>query len=443
MDTPSSEKIFGVPDGQFSLHLDDIQSTIFVSGEDLEQLKDQRELFVLTQTSTSRPQITSEVELALNFLQHLLENSGVSSCTRSFLQGFENKYLFDFEIHSLIHTLPIDPPTRNRLLSTYYKAVTLVISEPTNIAQSALLSVAKSGHISPYVVFGGQGTANATCIKELVDLYSAYTPFLKDLIDVTGALLSRLSRLPQTREYYCGRYLDLQTWLRDPEQAPGSDFVSGVTVSCPIIGLLSLAHYCVTCKVQGMTPGDLRNLLQGVTGHSQGIVVAVAIAISDSWESFYGAALMAVESLFWIGFECNQASPGSSLSPSVIQDSVSNGSGQPSCMLSVVGLERSRLDRILVIMNKSLRPTSQIGIALINTRDNFVVGGPAKSLAALDTYLQTIKADPEIDQNRVPHSKRKPTIQHQFLPITGQQHFSHRPRPTSSRLAVVAYQTWS
>lgn len=429
MDTPSSEKIFGVPDGQFSLHLDDIQSTIFVSGEDLEQLKDQRELFVLTQTSTSRPQITSEVELALNFLQHLLENSGVSSCTRSFLQGFENKYLFDFEIHSLIHTLPIDPPTRNRLLSTYYKAVTLVISEPTNIAQSALLSVAKSGHISPYVVFGGQGTANATCIKELVDLYSAYTPFLKDLIDVTGALLSRLSRLPQTREYYCGRYLDLQTWLRDPEQAPGSDFVSGVTVSCPIIGLLSLAHYCVTCKVLGMTPGDLRNLLQGVTGHSQGIVVAVAIAISDSWESFYGAALMAVESLFWIGFECNQASPGSSLSPSVIQDSVSNGSGQPSCMLSVVGLERSRLDRILVIMNKSLRPTSQIGIALINTRDNFVVGGPAKSLAALDTYLQTIKADPEIDQNRVPHSKRKPTIQHQFLPITVPFHTEYMSMP--------------
>jgi fatty acid synthase subunit beta len=429
MDTPSSEKFPSVPDGEFSLHLDDTQSTILVSRDDLEQLKDQRDLFLRAQSSASRLHITSEVELALNFLQHLLENNGASSSTRSFLQGFENKFLYEFELHSLLHTSQIDPQTRNKLLNTYYKAVSLVISEPTNLASSALFSAAKSGHINPYVVFGGQGTANATCVNELADLYSTYTPFLKDLIDITGALLSRLSRLPQTREYYCGRYLDLQAWLRDPDRVPGSDFVSGVTVSCPMIGLLSLAHYCVTCKVVGMNPGDLRNLLQGATGHSQGIVVAVAIAISDSWDSFYSAALTAVESLFWIGFECNQGSPRSSLSPSIIEYSVSNGSGQPSCMLSVVGLERSRLDRILGIFNKSLHATSQVSVALINTRDNFVVGGPAKSLAALDTYLRTIKADPEIDQNRVPHSKRKPTIQHQFLPITAPFHTEYLSTP--------------
>ncbi|GAM33971.1 fatty acid synthase beta subunit [Talaromyces pinophilus] len=410
MDTPLSEKFSGVSDGEFSLHLEKIQSTIFVSREDLEQLKDQRDLFLLGEASTSRSHITSEIELALSFLQHLLENSGASSSTRSFLQGFENKYLFEFELHSLLQTSQIDPPTRNKLLSTYYKAVSLITSEPTSNASSALFSVAKSGHINPYVVFGGQGTANATCVKELVDLYLTYTPFLKDLIDVTGALLSRLSRLPQTREYYCGRYLDLQGWLRDPDQVLGSDFISGVTVL-------------------GMTPGDLRSLLQGATGHSQGIVVAVAIAISDSWDSFYGAALTAVETLFWIGFESNQGSPRSSLSPSVIEDSLSNGSGQPSCMLSVVGLERSRLDRILGIINKSLPSTSQVGVALINTRDNFVIGGPAKSLAALDTYLRTIKADPEIDQNRIPHSKRKPTIQHQFLPITVPFHTEYLSTP--------------
>jgi fatty acid synthase subunit beta len=418
MDTPSSEKFPGVSDGEFSLRLDDIRSTIIVSREDLDQLSDQRELFLLAQSSASPERTTSEIELALSFLQHLLDNSGASSSTRSFLQGFENKFLFESELHALLHTLQIDPQTRNKLLSTYYKAVSLVIPESASISSSALFSAAKSGHINPYVVFGGQGTANATCVKELFDLYSTYTPLLKDLIDITGALLSRLSRLPRTREYYCGRYLDLQAWLRDLGLVPGSDFVSGVTVSCPIIGLLSLAHYCVTCKVLGMTPGNLRSLLQGATGHSQGIAVAVAIAISDSWESFYSAALTAVETLFWIGFECNQGSPRSCLSPSIIEDSVSYGSVQPSCMLSVVGLDRSRLDRILVVFNKSLPSTNKVGVALINTRDNFVVGGPAESLAALDRYLRTIKADPDMDQNRVPHSKRKPTIQHQFLPVT-------------------------
>lgn len=429
MDTPSSEKLSNITDGEFSLHLEEIQCTVFVSKEDLDHLKDQRELFVLAQSSASRERITSEIELALNFLEHLLDNSGATSSTRSFLQGFEDKFLFESELHALLHASQIDPQTRNKLLCTYYKAVSSVISEPRNIASSALFSAAKSGHINPYVVFGGQSTANATTVKELADLYLAYTPFLKDLIDIIGSLLSRLSRLPQTREYYCGRYLDLQAWLRDLEQVPGSDFISGVTVSCPMIGLLSLAHYCVTCKVLGMTPGEVQSLLQGSTGHSQGIVVAAAIAISDSWESFYSAALTAVETLFWIGFECNQGSPRSSLSSSIIEDSVRNGLGQPSCMLSVVGLERSRLDRIIGVFNKSLPSTSQVAVALINTRDNFVVGGPAKSLASLDTYLRTIKADPEIDQNRVPHSKRKPIIQHQFLPITVPFHTEYLSTP--------------
>ncbi|EED22654.1 fatty acid synthase subunit beta, putative [Talaromyces stipitatus ATCC 10500] len=438
MDTPSSERFPTAPDGQFHIEVDNIRCTTFVSREDLEQLKDQRELFLLAHSAASQQRIVSKVELALKFLQHLLDSNGASSSTRAFLQGFENQFLFASELHVVLHSLHIDPPIRNTLLSTYYKAVFLITSESTNSSSSALFNAAKSGQVTPYVVFGGQGTANATCVRELIDLYSTYRPFLKDLIDIVGALLSRLSRLPQTREYYCGRYLDLQAWLHDPDQVPGSDFVSGVTISCPVIGLLGLAHYCVTCKVLDVTPGDIRDLLRGTTGHSQGIIVATAIAMADSWKAFYSAALTAVETLFWIGYECNDGLARSFLSPSIIQDSVSNGQGQPSCMLSVAGLERSRLDEVLNVFNKSLPLTTRVSIALVNTRENLVVGGPASSLAALDRYLCTIKADPNIDQNRVPYSKRKPPIQHQFLPVSVPFHTQYLLKPAQNIKAHIS-----
>jgi fatty acid synthase subunit beta, fungi type len=418
MDTPSSEMCPSDLEGELSLVLDAVQSKIFVNQEDLEQLKDQRELFLVEQASSTREPVNSEVELALIFLRHLINNSGASCSIRSFLQGFDNKFLVQSELHLLMNSSKIPPQARNSLLSTYYHAVSLVGSEPISSTPSALLTAAQSGHIHLYAIFGGQGTANATCVKELIDLYNTYAPQLKDLIDTIAPLLSQLSRLSETREHYCGRYLDLQAWLRDPSTIPNTEFISAVTVSCPIIGLLGLAHYCLTCKIVGKTPGQLQDLLQGATGHSQGIVVATAIAMADSWEGFYSAAVMAVETLFWIGFECHKASPRSSISPLMVDECASNSQGQPSCMLSVIGLESDHLQKILSTFNKTLPSTSQVDVALTNTRDNFVIGGPARSLVLLARYLQTIKADPGKDQNRTPSSKRRPTIQHQFLPIS-------------------------
>jgi fatty acid synthase subunit alpha len=57
-------------------------------------------------------------------------------------------------------------------------------------------------------------------------------------------------------------------------------------LSSLLIGLTHLVQYLVVCRVSGITPGQLRDRISGATGHSQGVVSAVPVAASTSFESF-------------------------------------------------------------------------------------------------------------------------------------------------------------
>lgn len=76
-----------------------------------------------------------------------------------------------------------------------------------------------------------------------------------------------------------------------------------------MIGLLQLASYQVTCRIFGIQPGDLRQRLRGTTGHSQGVVTAVAISMADTWESWMDVANATITILFWIGMRSQQVTP--------------------------------------------------------------------------------------------------------------------------------------
>nr|AGN71614.1 fatty acid synthase beta subunit [Monascus pilosus] len=404
---------------KLTLSLGGIQHAFSVRIEDLSALQDQKDAFLRSRSQASLSETReprSPAELVLDYLEFLSCRNLPPSLIKPVLLAFSRNFLHDTEIHSLLAKPEYAPQTRQRLVRTYYIAA--LSAAESHVKESALLDAARHGNIQLATVFGGQSTANPACVRELAELFATYTPFLGDLISTTAPILSALCRLPETKEHFCGRYIDIETWLHDPASVPDGDFIATAPVSCPVIGLLNLAHYAVTCHVLGKTPSELKSHLQGVTGHSQGIVAAVAISLSDSWESFYEAARMTVETLFWIGFECHQRSPRTSVSLDQVQDSLQNGHGRPSCMLSIVGLSRAHIQDIILKLNRSLPENEQVYLALNNARDSFVVSGPSCSLVHLHTYLRSLKADASIDQTRIPHSLRKPTVQHQFLPVS-------------------------
>ncbi|KAI1179922.1 enoyl reductase domain of FAS1 [Nemania sp. FL0916] len=320
------------------------------------------------------------------------------------------------DIHTFTDGLPDDVTTRQSVLRTYVALLSkLSCSIPSGT--SALLAAARRQESSILMAFGGQSSNNAACVDELKEVYSLYKPFVESLLSSLGSVLRSLSRHPDTRAFYQGREIDVMKWLEDPSTQPDRLFLGGAPVSFPVIGITGLLHYCILCKMVGKTPGELGHLLSGITGHSQGIVVAAAISRSQSWESFLANARWAVELLFWIGFESQMATPQSSLSREMINESVQAGEGIPTYMLSVRELNHETLTKIINANNRHLSKNEQLYLSLINTHKNHVIAGPPSSLRGLVTRLRELCAPKDLDQSKIPYSRRKPVAEMQYLPI--------------------------
>ncbi|KAJ5689024.1 fatty acid synthase subunit beta [Penicillium macrosclerotiorum] len=363
----------------------------------------------------------SRVTLALRFLRYLMDQCTSIDTTNTILRAFEEQFMACFDIHSMVAGTSDPLAARRQALGDYFSAVEYTSSTPKP-AKSALFQSAHVGISKLLVVFGGQGPANASCVKELRTLSTTYRYLLRRLIVRVTPLLTSLCQHPDTKQFFAGRMINLQSWLTDNGELPDDAFLGSAPVSFPIIGLLDLAHYCVTCQILNKTPGEVAASFHGVSGHSQGIVVAAAVSKSSSWDSFYANACLAVEILFWIGFESHLHAPSSFISVDTLQDSVTSGEGQPSPMLSVRGFEQIALDDILRQCNTHLPLNSQVHIALANSRSNFVVAGPRASLCGLCKFLRDVVVSPDEDQTRIPFSQRKPVVSYQFLPISAPFH---------------------
>jgi fatty acid synthase subunit beta len=335
------------------------------------------------------------------------------------LNEFERAFLRGNEVHALVTTLPGIILKKLEVVRSYYAARTAA-GRPIRPHESALLRAAGDGNARIYSVFGGQGNIEEY-FEELRELYKTYPAFVEELITSSAELLQTLSRDPRAEKLYV-KGLDIMTWLQDPESTPDTDYLVSAPVSFPLIGLVQLAHYSVTCKTLGLTPGQFRDRISGTTGHSQGIILAAASAAADSWESFDKIASASLTILFWIGSRSQQTYPTTSLAPSILQDSLDNGEGAPTPMLSIRDLTRSQVQEHIDATNQYLPEERHISISLVNSARNLVVTGPPISLYGLNLQLRKVKAPTGLDQTRIPFTERKVRFVNRFLPITSPFH---------------------
>jgi len=331
------------------------------------------------------------------------------------LNEFERIFLQGNDVHALAASLPGIPLKKLVVVRSYY-AARASVTRPIRPHRSALFRAASDEEAKLYAVFGGQGNIEEY-FDELREVYTTYPSFVETFVTSCAELLSTLSRDPRAVKLY-SKGLDVLRWLHDRDSQPDTDYLVSAPVSLPLIGLVQLSHYTVMCKALGLTPGDVRDCLKGSTGHSQGIVTAAAIAAADSWESFNKVAQEAITILFWIGSRSQQAYPRTSLAPSILQDSVENGEGSPTPMLSVRDLSRPALQEHIDTTNHHLPQERHIAISLDNSARNFVVTGPPISLYGLNVRLRKVKAPTGLDQTRIPYTERKVRFVNRFLPIT-------------------------
>jgi fatty acid synthase subunit beta len=331
------------------------------------------------------------------------------------LNEFERVFLQGNDVHALAASLPGIPLKKLVVVRSYY-AARASATRPIRPHRSALFRAASDEEAKLYAIFGGQGNIEEY-FDELREVYTIYPSFVETFVSSCAELLQSLSRDPRAEKLY-SKGLDVLRWLHDRDSQPDTDYLVSAPISLPLIGLVQLSHYTVTCKTLGLTPGDVRDCLKGSTGHSQGIVTAAAIAAADSWESFNNLAKDAITILFWIGSRSQQAYPRTSLAPSILQDSVENGEGSPTPMLSVRDLSRPALQEHIDTTNHHLPQDRHIAISLVNSARNFVVTGPPISLYGLNVRLRKVKAPTGLDQTRIPYTERKVRFVNRFLPIT-------------------------
>ena len=73
--------------------------------------------------------------------------------------------------------------------------------------------------------------------------------------------------------------------MRDKGQGQGRQNQVRAGPDRPVDSLLTqLVQYLVVCHIANLTPGEFHSRLSGATGHSQGIVSAVVIAASGTFE---------------------------------------------------------------------------------------------------------------------------------------------------------------
>ncbi|KIK64572.1 hypothetical protein GYMLUDRAFT_241111 [Collybiopsis luxurians FD-317 M1] len=94
-----------------------------------------------------------------------------------------------------------------------------------------------------------------------------------------------------------------------------------------LIGLTQVVQHFLVC-IADLTAGELSDCITGATGHSQGIVSAIAAAASPSFKSFAENAMKVLRWLFFCSFHGKDAFPLVLLEQGLIQDSIKGGEGR-------------------------------------------------------------------------------------------------------------------
>jgi fatty acid synthase subunit alpha, fungi type len=377
----------------------------------------------VTNTEELDNTLEATVELAALFLAHVaksVEEDGQSKAARTQVllnafKHFAGSYLTQNDVHAI--TAAFDVETRKTVISAYFLALaTLEAQNVQDIPRSrlpALFDATADGKASAYALFGGQGT-NEVYFDELQNLYDLYTPFLSTFLStLTASVLVPFTNAATVPFYTHG--MDAISWLTGATPRPPVEYLASVPLSLPLIGLTQLAQYLVACRVAGLTPGEMRSRFAGATGHSQGVVSAVAISASDSFDSFLANSKKCLTWLFYCGLRGQEAFPVVALEPSLIKDSVEGGEGIPTPMLSVAGLALPDLEKHIAATNKHLPDGSKLGVSLHN--------GP--KLFGLVTSLRKIRAPSGLDQSKIPFSQRKPVFSIRFLAVGVPYHSSY------------------
>lgn len=380
----------------------------------------------------------NEFELVAAFMQHTFEarrmlardsSLRIVPFLRAVFSEFCGRFLKGNDPHAAFAGLA-KSYSLERILCIFYDVEALLKQDGGPALRirntPALFSGVLDREISVMAIFGGQGNTE-DLLGELLALHQTYNSLLSGYLEGLAAVLVACAEDAGAKDLL-GKGFDVLRWISDAESRPANSYLMKAPVSLPLVGLIQLLNYWVTLKVLDWSPAELAAKIAGATGHSQGIISAAVIAASRTEDEFVRNSQQAMRLLFWIGLRAQQAFPEATLTPNIVRDSLENGEGHPTPMLSVSNLEESKLRAQIAACNEHLPADRQIELGLVNGPKSFVCCGPPQSLYGLNLRLRKLKADPSEDQSRIPFAERKAKLSTRFLPISAPFHCAYLQR---------------
>lgn len=285
---------------------------------------------------------------------------------------------------------------------------------PLSIHDATPSSLRLAGDTPLLIVWGGLGFSRRP-IRDLRDLYALHkdelTDFLQHCSNILQPLLIEEAEAAGKADSVKHGLMD---WITGPSKRSPS--VSHATTMA-VTTILQMTRYVLLCKQLGKTPGDLARSASAFTGHSVGLFVAIGMAAADSWESLYAVADGVLTGTFY-GERCASAvwDNKNLVSQASATDCMRRGEGTPSPMLSVAGVDYTRLSAEMDAVNAKLSADRKLYLALTNDVDSFVAAGGPEGLVALCARLRA----PTLGM-----AQRQGQCSLQFIPVSNPFHCPH------------------
>ncbi|PIA13919.1 hypothetical protein COEREDRAFT_10860 [Coemansia reversa NRRL 1564] len=337
-------------------------------------------------------------------------------------EAFEKRYCSDQNIHVYVSDSRLDVNQTESVLRAYYAAQSkyhkVKGASKTPVARPALFS---TDHFQVMAVFAGQGGMD-NYMDETRSVFSIYQPLVEDYVTCMSEHLRKEAAEPElARTYRSG--LDALHWIKSPEETPSQEYMISVPVCLPLVGLTQLMQVMVLYKSLSISPGELADKFECITGHSQGIVAAAVLALVTNEESFYSVSKVALGLLMLGGVFPQQDYPLTK------PTAVFTDNTLPTPMARVLNLTRAQLESAIVRYNQQQEQqqhkdsvSTKIYLSLTNSSKMHVVSG---NTASLSSFIQVLKQEFDTngaDQTRIPFSERKPGVSIKYLSINGPYH---------------------
>jgi len=279
-----------------------------------------------------------------------------------------------------------------------------------------LLETARRGEAVFFLQFGGQGGLFLPELRRLRIEFEFLDPFLEVACDAVRDLLERDDVRPFRKETYPHEFR-LRDWLRGRSIPPDSYlFDSQISLAGNLIVQLS---YLRILAESGFAPHEMARYTRGCTGHSQGIVGAVACALARDGHDFLQ---MTYDFTHWFalaGFFMATRYKPPSVPEELLEFSISHDGEAPRPMAVVNGLPESQLSDLIEKFNAT-EGVAPLGISLRNgDAINVVTGHPCDLALFRMRNIQSLETS-GASWNYVPVSApfhHAPVLQHLLSPF--------------------------